>query len=281
MTAFGTGREAESGDGDEVHVWRVDLDGVPEGAVASSLSADERERAGRFRFERDRRRFVVARGVLRRLLGRYLDREPARVRFGYGPRGKPFVAAGGGLRFNLSHSAGLALLAFGWRREVGVDVERVRPVPEAEDIARRYFSRWEEAELRRLPAGERQAAFFRCWTRKEAFVKATGDGLSRPLDGFDVTLAPGEPARLLRLAGEPAAGHRFWIEDVSPGRGFAAALAVEGSPARVIGRRGDESMGGTDGSRRAGRHDAVQGGPESRGAVLDLARGPGEPARLA
>jgi 4'-phosphopantetheinyl transferase len=266
-------REAGPVDG-EVHVWSVDLDGVAEAEVASSLSADERERAGRFRFERDRRRFVVARGLLRRLVGRYLDREPASVRFGYGPRGKPSVAAGDGIRFNLSHSAGLALLAFAWRREVGVDVERLRPVPEAEDIARRYFSPWEESELRRLPGGEREAAFFRCWTRKEAFVKATGDGLSRPLDAFDVTLAPGEPARLVRVAGEAEAARRFWIEDVSPRRGFAAALAVEGSPAPVICRSGDESRGGIDGSRRAGRRDAVQGGPESRGAVLDLAGGP-------
>ncbi len=280
MTALEALREAEL-DRDEVHVWRVDLDGAPEAAVASSLSADERERARRFRFERDRQRFVAARGLLRRLVGRYLDQEPARVRFGYGPRGKPFVDAAGGLRFNVSHSAGLALVAFAWGREVGVDVERLRPVPEAEDIARQYFSRWEESELRRLPEGERAAAFFRCWTRKEAFVKATGDGLSRPLDAFDVTLAPGEPARLVRVAGEPEAARRFWMVDVSPGRGFAAALAIEGSPARVICPNGDESMGEIDGSRRAGRRDSVQGGPEPRGAVLDLAGGAGEPARLA
>ncbi len=274
-------RRAELVHPDEVHVWHADLDRLPEAVLAASLSADERERGRRFHFERDRRRFVTARGLLRLVLGRYLDMRPAGVRFGYGPRGKPFLASADGLRFNVSHSGGLALLAFAWRREVGVDVERLRPVPEAEDIAGRYFSPWEAAELRRLPKGERAAAFFRCWTRKEAFVKATGDGLSRPLDGFDVTVAPGEPARLLRVAGEPGAAGRFWIEDVSPGRGFAAALAVEGSPARVVCRSGDESMGGIDGSRRAGRRDAVQGGPEPRGAVLDLARGPGEPAWLA
>jgi 4'-phosphopantetheinyl transferase len=266
---------------DEVHVWDADLDRVREDALAASLSNDERERGRCFHFERDRRRFVAARGLLRFLLGRYLDVHPAGVRFGYGPGGKPYLASADGLRFNVSHSGGLALLAFAWCREVGVDVERVRPVPEAEDIARRYFSPFEEAELRRLPEGERTAAFFRCWTRKEAFVKATGDGLSRPLDGFDVTMAPGEPARLLRVAGEPEVARGFWIEDVSPGRGFTAAVAVEGTLAPVVCRSGDESMGGIDGSRRAGRRDDLQGRPEPRGAVLDLARRPGEPARLA
>jgi 4'-phosphopantetheinyl transferase len=266
---------------DEVHVWSVDLDRLPEAVLGEPLSADERERGRRFRFERDRRRFVTARGLLRRLLGRYLGLEPSRLRFGYGPRGKPFLAGEDELRFNVSHSGGLALLAFAWDRELGVDVEEERPVEEAEAIARRYFSSWEERELRLLTEVERQAAFFRCWTRKEAFIKATGDGLSRSLDAFDVTLAPGEPARLLRVEGEPEAAFRFWLEDVSPAPGFAGALAVEGREARVVRRNGDGSMEVSHGSRRAGRQDDLQGRPEPRGAVLNLARGPGERARLA
>ena len=266
---------------DEVHVWSVDLDRLPEAVLGQPLSANERERGRRFRFERDRRRFVTARGLLRRLLGRYLGLEPSRLRFGYGPRGKPFLAGEDELRFNVSHSGGLALLAFAWDRELGVDVEEEREVEEAEAIARRYFSSWEERELRLLTEVERQAAFFRCWTRKEAFIKATGDGLSRPLDAFDVTLAPGEPARLLRVEGEPEAAGRFWLEDVSPAPGFAGALAVEGRAARVVRRNGEESVEVSHGSRRAGRQDDLQGRPEPRGAVLDLARGPGEPARLA
>ena len=274
-------REEELIATDEVHVWSADLDRIPEGLLREPLSADEQERGRRFHFERDRRRFVATRGLLRRLLGRYLGLDPCRLRFGYGPRGKPFLAGEDELRFNVSHSGGLALLAFARGREVGVDVERERPVPEAEDIARRYFSPREEAELRRLREGEWTAAFFRCWTRKEAFIKATGDGLSRSLDAFDVTLAPGEPARLLRVEGEPEAARRFWIEDVSPAPGFAGALAVEGSQARVVRRSADESMEVNDGSRRAGRQDDLQGRPEPRGAVLDLARRPGEPARLA
>ena len=266
---------------DEVHVWSADLDRIPEALLRDPLSADEQERGRRFHFERDRRRFAATRGLLRRLLGRYLGLDPSRLRFAYGPRGKPFLAGEDELRFNVSHSGGLALLAFARGREVGVDVERERPVPEAADIARHYFSAWEAAQLRRLRDGERTAAFFRCWTRKEAFIKATGDGLSRSLDAFDVTLAPGEPARLLRVEGEPEAARRFWIEDVSPAPGFAGALAVEGSPARVVCRSWHESVEVSHGSRRAGRQDGLQGGAQPRGAVLDLAGGARQPARLA
>jgi 4'-phosphopantetheinyl transferase len=281
VTPFESARGDERLGADEVQVWLADLDRLPDAALAGSLSADERERGRRLRFDRDRRRFVAARGLLRGLLARHLGLEPGRLRFRYGATGKPFLAGADGPRFNVSHSGGLALLAFAWGREVGVDVEQTRPVPEAETIARRYFSAREAAELARLPGSEREAAFFRCWTRKEAFIKATGEGLSRPLDAFDVTLAPGEPARLLRVAGEPEAACRYWLEDLSPGRGYAAALAVEGGPARVVCRRADESGEGIDGSRGAGRRDDLQGGPEPRGAVLDLAREPGEPARLA
>ncbi|HXK09640.1 MAG TPA: 4'-phosphopantetheinyl transferase superfamily protein [Vicinamibacteria bacterium] len=264
---------------DEVHVWCADLDVLSEATFDLALSPDERARGERFRFARDRRRFSISRGLLRHLLGRYAHVPPAALRFGYGHRGKPFLPGDDGLRFNVSHSGGLALLAFARDRELGVDVERERSVPEACDIARRYFSRREETALVSLPEGERTKAFFRCWTRKEAVVKAQGDGLAQPLDAFDVTLAPGEPARLLFVRGE--ALPRFWLEDVPPAPGFAGALAVGGRPARVVRRAWRESMEVSHGSRRFGRHDDLQGGPEPRGAVLDLAGGPGEPARLA
>ena len=265
----------------EVEVWAACLDELPEAALGVPLSADERERGARFRFERDRRRFVTARGLLRVLLGRYLDLDPAGLRFAHGPRGKPFLAEADGLRFNLSHSGGVALLAFARGRELGVDIEEERPVPEAADIAGHYFSAREGAELKSLRADEQTAAFFRCWTRKEAFVKATGDGLSRPLDGFDVTLGPGEPARLVRVEGEPEAARRFWLWDLRPLTGFAGALAVEGRPSRVVERAWNESEGMRHGSRGAGRQDHLQGGAEPRGAVLHLAGGPGEPGGLA
>ena len=274
-------REVAGLDPDEVHVWAADLDHLPEASLRGALSADERDRAGRFHFERDRRRFVVARGLLRLLLGRYLDVDPAALAFGYGPRGKPFLDGFEEPRFNLSHSGGLALLAFASGRDVGVDIEQERPLPGSEDIALHYFSAWEAAELRRLRADEREAAFFRCWTRKEAFIKATGDGLSQPLDAFDVTLAPGEPARLLRVLGEHEAARRFWLEDLRPAPDFAGALAVDGEVKHVVRRTWEQLGDMSHGSGRAGRQDRLQGGREPRGAVLHLAGVPGEPARLA
>lgn len=266
----------------EVHVWAARLDDLPEADLLVQLSVDERERARRFAFERDRRHFTSARGFLRILLGRYLGRDPSTLRFAVGPRGKPFLSGSEGPRFNLSHSGGLALLAFAVDRELGIDVERERPMPDAEDIARRYFSQREQEEILRLPREERGSAFFRCWTRKEAFIKATGDGLARPLDEFDVTLSPGEPARLLRVDGEPGAAHRFWLEDLRPAAGFAGALAVAGRPERVVRRAWGKELGEVrHGSRRAGRQDGLQGGPQPRGAVLDLASRARQPARLA
>jgi 4'-phosphopantetheinyl transferase len=263
----------------EVHVWAASLDELPAVASRVLLSADERERALRFHFERDRRRFVAARCLLRLLLGRYMDLDPAGLRFEYGARGKPSLTGPDALRFNVSHSGGIALLAFARGCELGVDVEQERPVPESVDIARHYFSAREGTELRSLGEKDRQAAFFRCWTRKEAFIKATGDGLSRPLDAFDVSL--GNPARLLRVLGEPEALRRFRLEDLRPAPGFAAALAIEGEAHRVVRRAWDQSVEVSHGPGRDRRQDGLQGRREPRGAVLHLARGPREPARLA
>jgi 4'-phosphopantetheinyl transferase len=196
-----------------------------------TLSPDEVERAERFRFERHRRRFVVGRGVLRALLGRYLGVEPARISFGYGARGKPHLSgalSGTGVRFNLAHSHEMALYVVTRGRDVGIDLEHVRPMPDAEDIGARFFSPHEHEILCALPPGQRLGAFFDCWTRKEAYIKATGDGLARPLDEFDVSLAPGEPARLLRVAEDPAEVDRWSLQALSPDAGYAAALVVEG-----------------------------------------------------
>ena len=183
-----------------MHVWRAALD-VPESQVRSlwdTLTADERQRAEHYVFEKDRTHFVVARGLLRVLLGRYLRQDPPHLRFTYGPHGKPALATdtgGGALRFNVSHSHGLALYAITRGREVGVDVERIRPEVAQEKIAERFFSPREVTLLRALPAPLQATAFFACWTRKEAYIKATGEGLTLPLDQFDVSLLPGEPPR--------------------------------------------------------------------------------------
>jgi 4'-phosphopantetheinyl transferase len=256
----------------EVHVWAARLDlPLPPGRLAL-LSEDERARAARFHFERDRRRFVAARALLRELVGSYLATDPAAVRFIHGPRGKPALAAPADeLRFNVSHSDEIALLAFARGCELGLDVERERELPEADEIASRYFSPAERVALGRLPADERARAFFRCWTRKEAFIKATGDGLSRPLDSFDVTLAPGEPARLLRVADDPDAAGRYWLGALEPAAGFAAALVVDGVPAYADRWAWDGWEEERHGSRRSGRQGHLQGRGEPRRAVLHLA----------
>ncbi len=218
---------------DAVHVWRT-ATGVPTSRLAplyEALARHERARADRFRFEADRRRFAVTRGVLRQILGRYLDVEPAAIEFRYGAHGKPSLArtaAGRDLRFNLSHSRGLALHAFAVGREIGVDVERIRPDTDVMGVARRSFSPAEMEVLTNLPAGQRHEAFFDCWTRKEAFIKARGEGIALGLSRFDVTLRPGEPAALLRFDGDPAEVARWSMRALDPGEGYKAALAVEG-----------------------------------------------------
>ncbi len=218
-------------DGD-VHVWRVALDPPAEevAALARTLSDDEQGRAARFYFERDRIAFTVARGALRTLAGRYLAEPPARLSFGYRERGKPYLTAPPGalrfLRFNVSHSGQRALLCFARDREVGVDIELRRELPDLLALARTAFSPAEYAALCRLPPDAHPDAFFACWSRKEAFIKATGEGVAQ-LAAFDVSLAPGEPARLLRVDGDPPGAPRWSLHDLPATPGYAAALVVE------------------------------------------------------
>lgn len=214
--------------GADVHVWRVALDPPARvvAALADALSDDERGRAARFHFDRDRIAFTVARGALRALAGRYLAEPPARVAFGYRERGKPYLTASGGLRFNVSHSGQRALVCFARDREVGVDIELRRELADLQGLARTAFSPVEYAALCRLPEAVHHDAFYTCWSRKEAFIKATGEGMVQ-LTAFDVSLEPGEPARLLRVDGEPPGAPRWSIQDLPAIPGYAAALVVE------------------------------------------------------
>jgi len=217
----------------EVDVWRLRLEQPPEAQqrFLRTLDEEERARAGRFHFEQHRRQFVVGRGALRTLLARYLETKPEAVRFSYGPYGKPMLDGehrNSSLRFNASHSGQLALYAFVQEYEVGIDVENINRDFASEEIAQRFFSAYEVRMLSALPATERAAAFFRCWTRKEAYIKAIGSGLSHPLDTFDVTLAPNEPAALLRVERDPESVRRWSLFDLDVGHGYAAALAVDG-----------------------------------------------------
>jgi len=216
----------------EVHVWRVFLDETPTpiDGFAYTLSQDEQSRANRFYFRRDRERFIVAHGILRMILGFYLNKAPNTLSFCCGSHGKPALAVESGcdgIRFNLSHSHGIALYAFARGRAVGVDVESIRDL-EVEQIAERFFSRDEIATLRTLAPDLRNYAFFLCWTRKESYIKARGEGLSLPLDQFDVSLIPGEPAALLSTQRDPYEVSRWSLQELTPASGYVAALAVEG-----------------------------------------------------
>jgi len=211
----------------EVHLWRLSLDqpDVIRDRFRLTLEPDELSRASRFHFEKHRRHFLVGRGFLRDIVARYLDEKPENLRFAYGAYGKPSLAADTAVRFNMSHSHEVALLAITRDVELGVDVEHVRADFATADIARRFFSQAEVEAFDMLPPEEQVAAFFKCWTRKEAYIKAIGKGLSQPLDGFDVTLGPGEEAALLRAAADDAS--RWAMSDIDVGEGYAGALAVE------------------------------------------------------
>jgi 4'-phosphopantetheinyl transferase len=224
-----------------VHVWCVRL-GLPDSGAEvhrASLSAEERARADRFRFARDRARYTVAHSALRHILARHAGTPPDRLRFVANEYGKPSLASPSPIRFNLSHSHDLALVAVTSGREVGVDVERVRPEVECLEVARCYFSPREVAALAALPIALRVHGFFTCWTRKEAYIKATGRGLSQALDAFDVTVEPGSPAALLRCADDPSEVERWTMRGLSPAPGYVGALAVEGGDWNAIVREWD------------------------------------------
>jgi 4'-phosphopantetheinyl transferase len=198
----------------------------------SVLSIDERVRANRFRLQRDRDHFVVARGLLRVVLSLYLGVAPAHVGFCYGAHGKPRLAPpldGSGLSFNVSHASGLALYAVAMDRRVGIDLERICTGFAYQPVAERHFSRRERAMLASLPSeGAGRRAFFNCWTRKEALVKAMGGGLSVPLNQFTVSAEPGEPVVLLEMSGDRGERCGWSLHELLPGAGFVGALAVEG-----------------------------------------------------
>lgn len=217
--------------GGEIHVWRGRLTVDEPARLFFCLSDDERERAGRYRFAVDRNRYVTARGLLRCVLARYLVTTPERLRFRYETAGKPALVQeglGASLDFNLSHSGELAVFAVARNRRIGVDVENVRSNVDTEKIAERFFSPNEVCALRGLPGDMKQDGFFRCWTRKEAYVKACGEGLQIPLDDFDVTLEPGLPALFLRGI-DPSWQMLGFVAE----RGYPAALVYDGAPATV------------------------------------------------
>jgi 4'-phosphopantetheinyl transferase len=222
----------------EVHISRVPLNQNSERTTLSLevLSPDEREKAARFHFDKDRNQFVQARAALRIILSEYLDVRPQELEFSYGPQGKPALANGladNSLRFNLSRREGLALVAITRGREIGVDVELIRADLPLFEIAETSFSEAELATLRNLPEGLQVAGFFNCWTRKEGYVKARGEGLSFPLKQFDVSLTPGEPAQLIHVREDRDGVDRWTLQEIPAGENYVAALAVEAANLNV------------------------------------------------
>ena len=215
---------------DEVHVWSAARDDATDAQVEAFralLTLEERKRADRFVSVRDQRQFAVVRGRLRVILSRYLAADPAAIAFTHNPHGKPGLADGL-LRFNLSHSGGRMLVAVATHRELGVDIEQIRPDFGGEAIARRFFAPAEVETLMSLPPEERTLAFFQGWTRKEAYIKAQGKGLAQPLDEFAVEIHPHRPARLLTTHPDPLEAGRWTLIELDPPTGYVAALCVAG-----------------------------------------------------
>ena len=219
--------------GDEVHVWRASLECPPArlAELADLVSEDEQIRANRFRFERDRNRFIAGRGTLRVLLGRYLGIDPGALQFRYSAAGKPALAWELDLAFNVTHSNALALYAVS-RSEVGVDVEQVREINDAEEIANRFFTSGERAELDAVPRARRMEGFLRAWTRKEACLKACGLGIAAAMNRCEVP-PHDEAASLKGGAGNVLESCEWWLHDLTPAPGYLAAVASRGATRKL------------------------------------------------
>jgi len=216
----------------EIHVWALplDLESPALSKAVATLSAAEQDRAKKFRFDKHRNRFIAGRAGLRAMLGRYLQIQPGKLDFAYASRGKPSLSpefAGARIHFNLAHSEDLALCAITCVAPVGVDVERVRTVKDAADLVARFFSKRESKLFKKLAPDKRPSAFFNLWTRKEAFLKATGEGIGDSLNSVEVSFLPGEQARLLAVASDPGQAVEWTLQDLQPGAGYVGALAIQ------------------------------------------------------
>jgi 4'-phosphopantetheinyl transferase len=221
----------------QVDIWQIQISG--QGGVERRrqlLSPDEVQRADAFHFEKHRRRYIAARAAMRQILGIYTGIVSKELVFSYGEKGKPELAGElkrSEIKFNLSHSQDIAVLAVTQNLTVGVDIEWINPEFATDEVAKRFFAAGEVRCLQALPGTERSDAFFACWTRKEAYIKALGEGLSVPLDSFEVAFGPDVPAALLQVIVNPTEVERWSMYDITVARGFRSALIVEGKGHRL------------------------------------------------
>jgi len=237
----------------DVHVWFVDL------RIASSsirplnnvLSCAEHRRSKKFKFEKDRAKYVIAHSALRHILAGYLELDPSQLEFREGAYGKPELVStpqGEPLNFNLSHSHEAALVAVTLERDIGIDIEYIKRDFQWQEVAERFFAPGEIARLRALPEEKQHRGFFTCWTRKEAYIKAKGGGLSIPLQDFEVSLFPDEPASLISCISDPEETTRWSLAEVDAGPDYAAAVAVQGHGWRLKCWRWNENIGAGGGT---------------------------------
>jgi 4'-phosphopantetheinyl transferase len=224
--------------GNAIHVWATTLSTPPHVLenLAATLSPDETERAHKFKFEKHRNRYIAGRGALRKILAQYLRANPANLRFVQLENGKPALDgefANAGIHFNLAHSDELALVAITRLGMVGVDVECIRPVKDMDALVARFFSPREDEAFQKVAEHEKPAAFFNLWTRKEALLKATGEGITRSLSLVEVSFLPGEPARLLAISGDTEKAAEWKLQDLSPATGFTGAIAIRAQDVEV------------------------------------------------
>jgi 4'-phosphopantetheinyl transferase len=223
----------------DIHVWCASLNVSPQDLsyYRSILSKDEVGRAMRFVFEKDRSHYIAGRGLLRVILGSYLDLEPAQLEFAYGPHGKPALnlrLTDKVFEFNLSHSKDRAFYAFNWNRRVGVDIEYLIPMADMDDFAEQFFTPRESAWINALSGKQKEDAFFKTWTCKEAFLKANGSGLAVPINQVEISLEIEETVELISIGDDKEQIANWRLEMFNPFPGYQAALAVEGHAGQIV-----------------------------------------------
>lgn len=216
-----------------LHLWYVDVGAKLDNRYYNLLSGEEKIKAGKYRFTRDQYMYITARAVLRILSGHYLKKDPIDIVFNYGPYGKPYFQDENSLMFNISHSGSKAILGFGKVSAIGVDIENIKDNFDVLGIAGKFFSKSEIKSLEETPQEEQNKAFFRCWTRKESFIKAKGDGLSLPLDSFSVTLDDDIKARLIETKWNPSEKESWEIFSFVPDDKYIGAVSVKGKVQKI------------------------------------------------